>query len=37
MFFIARRFGVSIGDLIAANPQISDPNVLFPGQIIFIP
>lgn len=37
LFFIARRFGVSLGELIAANPQISDPNVLFPGQIIFIP
>lgn len=34
---IARRFGVSLDQLIAANPQISDPNRLQPGQVIRIP
>jgi tyrosinase len=34
---IANRFGVSVADLEAANPQISDPNRIFPGQIITIP
>jgi spore coat assembly protein SafA len=37
MFEIARRFGVSLSDLIAANPQIPDPNRIFPGQRICIP
>ncbi|HEX3028528.1 MAG TPA: LysM peptidoglycan-binding domain-containing protein [Clostridia bacterium] len=37
MFFIAMRFGVSLEALIAANPQISDPNTIFPGQLLCIP
>jgi spore coat assembly protein SafA len=37
MFFIAQRFGVSLNALIAANPQISDPNMIFPGQQICVP
>jgi spore coat assembly protein SafA len=34
---IAERFGVSLDALIAANPQISDPDRIFPGQVINIP
>jgi spore coat assembly protein SafA len=37
MFFIAQRFGVTLEALIAANPQIRDPNLIFPGDVIFIP
>ncbi len=37
LFFIAQRFGVSLQKLIAANPQIPDPNLIFPGQVITIP
>jgi spore coat assembly protein SafA len=37
LFFIAQRFGVSLQALIAANPQISDPNVIQVGQRICIP
>ncbi len=37
LFFIAQRFGVSLSALIAANPEIADPNFIFPGQIILIP
>ncbi len=37
MYGIARRFGVSLQELIAANPQISDPSRLTPGQRISIP
>jgi spore coat assembly protein SafA len=37
MFFIAKRFNVSLQDLINANPQIPDPNTIFPGQVICIP
>jgi spore coat assembly protein SafA len=34
---IAQRFGVSLDALIAANPQITDPDRIFPGQVIVIP
>ena len=34
---IAERFGVSLKALEAANPQIPDPNLIFPGQVIVIP
>lgn len=34
---IARRFGVSLSALIRANPQIDDPDRIFPGQVINIP
>ena len=37
LFFIAKRFGVSLEALIQANPQIKDPNLIFPGDIIYIP
>lgn len=34
---IAQRFGVDLTALIHANPQIADPDVIFPGQVIFVP
>jgi spore coat assembly protein SafA len=34
---IAQREGVTLDALIAANPQINDPNLVFPGQKVFIP
>jgi tyrosinase len=34
---IATRFGVSLGALKSANPQIANPNQIFPGQVIAIP
>ncbi|GAB6875355.1 SafA/ExsA family spore coat assembly protein [Thermaerobacter litoralis] len=37
LFLIAQRFGVSLQALIAANPQIPNPNVIFPGQQICVP
>lgn len=37
MFRIARRFGVSLNALIAANPQIANPNAIAPGQVLCIP
>lgn len=33
---IARRFGTTVSAIVAVNPQITDPNVIFPGQIIII-
>ncbi len=37
LFLIAQRFGVSLAALIAANPQIPNPNLIFPGQVICVP
>ena len=34
---IAERFGISLSDLEKANPQITNPNLIFPGQVINIP
>ncbi len=31
---IARKHGISLGELIKLNPQISDPNIIYPGQKI---
>lgn len=32
-----RRFGVSLAALVAANPQIVNPNLIFPGQVVCVP
>lgn len=37
LYQIAQRFGVSLNALISANPQITNPNLIFPGQVICIP
>lgn len=37
MFLIAKRHGVSLDELIKANPQIRNPDVIFPGEVIHIP
>ena len=34
---IARRQGVLLADLIAANPQIKNPNLIYPGDEVKIP
>lgn len=34
---IARRYGVSLTALIAANPQIKNPNLIYPGDRVQIP
>ncbi len=34
---IASRNGVSVSALIAANPQISNPNLIYPGQTVHLP
>jgi LysM repeat protein len=34
---IARHFKVNVDDILAANPQITDPNHIEPGQTIVIP
>lgn len=37
LFGIARRFGTPVGALLAANPQIRNPNLIFRGQRLLIP
>lgn len=37
LFSIAQRFGVTVQQIIAANPQIENPNIIFVGQVICIP
>lgn len=34
---IAQRNGIDLKDLIAANPQIKNPDLIFPGQMINMP
>jgi LysM repeat protein len=36
LYFIARRFGTSVGVLIAFN-YLPDPNLIFPGQQLVVP
>lgn len=37
LFKIARRFNITVQEILAVNLQIKDPNVIFPGQEICIP
>ncbi|MBS4031896.1 MAG: DUF3794 domain-containing protein [Clostridiales bacterium] len=37
LFKIAQRFRTTVDAILAANPEIKDPNLIFPGQKIIIP
>ncbi|KJS12811.1 MAG: peptidoglycan-binding protein [Desulfotomaculum sp. BICA1-6] len=37
LFNIAQRFGVTVQQIIVANPQIENPDIIFVGQVICIP
>ena len=37
LWSIAGRFGVTLTELIAANPQIKNPNLIYPGEKVRIP
>lgn len=37
LYSIARRYDVNLPRLIAANPQIANPNRIYPGQTVAIP
>ena len=37
LWAIARRHGVSLNELIAANPQIANPDLIYPGDQINLP
>ena len=37
LFIISRRFGVEVDEILAANPQIVNRDIIFIGQVICIP
>lgn len=37
LFLIARRYGVTIQQILNANPQITNPDLIFVGQVLCIP
>ena len=37
MWKLAVRYQVGTREIIDANPQISDPNLIYPGQVLTIP
>jgi LysM repeat protein len=37
LFSVSQRFNVNIADILAFNEQIIDDNVIFPGEVLFIP
>lgn len=37
LYKIAQRYDVPLDKVIRANPQIPNPNLIYPGQIVYIP
>jgi len=37
LYGIARRYGVTVNEILAINPQITNPSQIYPGQVINIP
>ncbi|MGI6778925.1 MAG: LysM peptidoglycan-binding domain-containing protein [Acetivibrionales bacterium] len=37
LYSIARQYGISLNALLDANPQISEDDIIYPGQVINIP
>lgn len=37
LYRIAQRFGVTVNQILQANPQITNPALIYPGQVITIP
>nr|WP_245247285.1 MULTISPECIES: CAP domain-containing protein [unclassified Paenibacillus] len=37
MWKISQKYGVSLASLIAANPQVANPNIIWPGIVLNIP
>jgi len=37
LFQIANRYGTTVDELLKANPEIKDPDLIFPGQVIEVP
>ncbi|MTI81747.1 MAG: LysM peptidoglycan-binding domain-containing protein [Firmicutes bacterium] len=37
LYQIAQRYGTTVNAILAANPQITNPSMIYPGQVITIP
>ena len=37
MWLIAKKYQVGLSEIIGANPQVSNPNLIYPNQILYIP
>jgi LysM repeat protein len=37
LYLISQRFGVSVTDILSYNDQLSGDNLLFTGEVLFIP
>ena len=37
LWAVAKRYGVGLADLIRANPQIKNPNLIYPGEAVRVP
>jgi len=37
MWKLAVQYQVGTGEIIAANPQVENPNLIYPGQVLNIP
>ncbi|TMW70300.1 CAP domain-containing protein [Alteribacter natronophilus] len=37
LFQISQQYGVSLSDIIDANSDIQDPNMIYPGQVVTLP
>ena len=37
MWKLAVRYQVGTGEIIAANPQVQNPNLIYPGQVLTLP
>ena len=37
MWKLAVRYQVGTSEIIAANPQVKNPNLIYPGQVLYIP
>jgi hypothetical protein len=35
--WVAERAGISVRDLLAANPQVCNPNLIYEGQVLNLP
>ena len=37
LFKIAQRYGINVATLVAANPHITNPDLIYPGDVICVP
>jgi LysM repeat protein len=37
LYLISQRFGINVSDLLSFNDQLGGSNVIFPGEVLYIP